>query len=75
MLVILKDQVDRNLHEVESAGRSAGNNEALVFQAKDRDSITSDIVFADGFISVLESGYAEPDGSVKIQMILSVTQK
>ena len=47
MPAILKDQIDLNIPEVESAVRLAGGWEAPVFQAGDRDPITSDMVFAD----------------------------
>jgi putative ABC transport system permease protein len=47
MPAILKDQIDLNIPEVESTIRLAGAWEAPVFQANDRDPITSDIVFAD----------------------------
>ena len=47
MPAILKDQIDLNVPEVESAVRLAGGWEAPVFQAVDRDPITSDMVFAD----------------------------
>ena len=47
MPAILKDQIDTNIPEVESAVRLAGAWEAPVFQASDRDPITSDMVFAD----------------------------
>lgn len=44
---ILKDQVDLNIPEVESAVRVAGVWEEPVFQVEDHDPITSDIVTAD----------------------------
>jgi putative ABC transport system permease protein len=44
---ILKDQIDLNIPEVESVVRLAEADEAPVFQAGDRDPVTSDIVFAD----------------------------
>ena len=47
MPAILKDQIDLNIPEVESTVRLAGSWEAPVFQAGERDPITSDIVFAD----------------------------
>jgi putative ABC transport system permease protein len=47
MPAILKDQIDLNIPEVESTVRLAGGWEAPVFQAGDRDPITSDMVFAD----------------------------
>jgi len=47
MPAILKDQIDLNVPEVESAVRLAGSWEAPVFQAGDHDPITSDLVFAD----------------------------
>jgi len=47
MPAILKDQIDLNVPEVESAVRLAGSWEPPVFQAGDHDPITSDLVFAD----------------------------
>jgi putative ABC transport system permease protein len=47
MPAILKDQIDLNIPEVESTVRFAGGWEAPVFQAGDRDPITSDMVYAD----------------------------
>ena len=47
MPAILKDQIDLNIPEVESTVRLAGPWEAPVFQAGERDPITSDIIFAD----------------------------
>lgn len=47
MPAILKDQIDLNVPEVESAVRLAGGWEAPVFQAGDREPIASDMVFAD----------------------------
>ena len=47
MPAILKEQVDVNIPEIESAVRLAGMWEAPVFQVGDRDPITSDMVTAD----------------------------
>jgi putative ABC transport system permease protein len=47
MPAILKDQIDLNIPEVESSVRMASTWETPVFQAGDREPITSDIVFAD----------------------------
>ena len=44
---ILKDQIDLNIPEVESTVRMASTWETPVFQAGEREPITSDIVFAD----------------------------
>ena len=44
---ILKDQIDLNVPEVESTVRMASTWDTPVFQAGERDPITSDIVFAD----------------------------
>lgn len=44
---ILKDQIDLNVPEVESTVRMASTWETPVFQAGDREPISSDIVFAD----------------------------
>ncbi len=47
MPAILKDQIDLNIPEVESTVRMASTWETPVFQAGDREPITSDLVFAD----------------------------
>jgi putative ABC transport system permease protein len=47
MPAILKDQIDLNIPEAESTVRMASTWETPVFQAGDREPITSDIVFAD----------------------------
>lgn len=53
MPAILKDQIDLNIPEVESAVRVGGMGDAPVFQAGDRDPITSDIISADaGFFKL-----------------------
>lgn len=44
---VLKDQIDLNIPEVESAVRVAGTWEEPVFQVDDHDPITSDIITAD----------------------------
>jgi putative ABC transport system permease protein len=44
---ILKDQIDLNIPEVESAVRLTGTWETPVFQVGDHDPISSDIIFAD----------------------------
>jgi len=44
---ILKDQIDLNVPEIESSVRVAGTWEQPVFQVKDHDPITSDIITAD----------------------------
>jgi len=53
MPAILKDQIDLNVPDVESAVRVAGMWEAPVFQAGERDLVTSDIITADaGFFKL-----------------------
>jgi putative ABC transport system permease protein len=53
MPAILKDQVDLNVPEVESAISVAGLGNAPVFQVGDRDPVTSDIISADaGFFKL-----------------------
>jgi len=44
---ILKEQIDLNVPEVESTVRMAGTWGSPVFQAGDRDPLTSDLLFAD----------------------------
>lgn len=44
---ILKDQIDLNLPEVESAVRMGGSWEAPVFKVENKEPITSDLIFAD----------------------------
>ena len=44
---ILKDQIDMNVPEVESAVRLAGEWEGTVFQVDEKDPVTSDILYAD----------------------------
>jgi putative ABC transport system permease protein len=44
---ILKDQIDAKIPAVESSVRIGGSWEAPVFQAEDRDPITSDLIFTD----------------------------
>ena len=44
---VLKDQIDLNIPEIESAVRVAGTWEEPVFQVDDHDPITSDIITAD----------------------------
>jgi len=62
MPAILKDQVDLNVPEVESAVRIAGMWESPVFQAKDRDQVTSDIISADaGFFKLFTYEAIEGD--------------
>jgi len=53
MPAILKDQIDLNIPEVESAIRVSGMGDAPVFQAGERDQVTSDIISADaGFFKL-----------------------
>ncbi len=47
MPAVLKDQIDLNIPEVESAVRLADSWEAPVFQAGEHEPISSDLVFAD----------------------------
>ncbi|HPR85668.1 MAG TPA: ABC transporter permease [Prolixibacteraceae bacterium] len=57
---ILKDQIDLNIPEVESAVRVAGTWEEPVFQVEKHDPITSDIVTADpGFFKAFTYEAAE----------------
>ncbi len=44
---LLKDQIDTNIPGVESTVRVSGTWNAPVFQAENRDAITSDMIFAD----------------------------
>jgi len=64
MPAILKDQIDLNIPEVESAVRLADAWEAPVFQTGDRDPITSDIVFADADFFKLFS-YQATEGNLE----------
>jgi putative ABC transport system permease protein len=53
MPAILKDQIDLNIPEVESAISVSGMGDAPVFQAGERDQVTSDIISADaGFFKL-----------------------
>lgn len=53
MPAILKDQIDLNIPEVESAIRVSGMGDAPVFQVGDHDPLTSDIISADpGFFNL-----------------------
>ena len=74
---ILKDQIDLNVPEVESTVRMASTWETPVFQAGDRDPITSDIVFADEDFFKLFTYQAiegNPETSLKEPMTIVLTQ-
>jgi len=67
MPAILKDQIDLNIPEIESSVRLAGAWEAPVFQAGDRDPITSDMVFADADFFKLFT-YQAVEGNLEIAL-------
>ncbi len=77
MPAILKDQIDLNIPEVETAIRLAGTWEAPVFQVEDHDPITSDLIFADdGFFNLFTYKAAEgnPETALKEPMTVVVTK-
>ena len=74
---ILKDQIDLNIPEAESTVRMASTWETPVFQAGEREPITSDLVFADeDFFRLFTYQPVEgnPETSLKEPLTIVLTQ-
>jgi len=74
---ILKDQIDLNIPEVESTVRMASTWETPVFQAGEREPITSDLVFADEdffHLFTYQPVEGSPETSLKEPLTIVLTQ-
>lgn len=75
---ILKENIDLQVPGAESSIRIAGTWEAPVFQADNREPVTSDLLFADqDFFKffTFRSVYGDPESAMKEPMTVVITEK